>query len=319
MTSAYLMSGKCGVVVEEHYKEEGGKVESNEKDLPVREPAVAGAFYDSGADKLRAEIERCFLSPLGPSRLPEVNQDGPRRLVGLVSPHAGLVYSGPTAAHGYARVAEDGLPDVAVLIGVNHRGYGAPVAVGTTPAWRTPLGDAEVDVETGRRIAELSGCAEVDESAHRLEHSLEVQVPFLQYIGEGRIRIVPVLLGIPVWDESALSVASDLGTAVAKAVEGQNALVIASTDFSHYESRQSAGRKDSEAIRRITELDERALVETVRALDISMCGVVPTAAAITACKQLGAVSARLLAYGDSGDVTWDTSQVVGYAAVELSR
>lgn len=285
----------------------------------VRFPAVAGMFYEGDPDELLAEVERCFLSPYGPGQLPRANPEGDRRIAGLVSPHAGLIYSGPTAAHAYFRLAEDGLPDVAVLLGVNHRGYGAPVAVSALPVWRTPLGDAEIDLGVCERIASLSRRAEADELAHRQEHSLEVQVPFLQYIGGNRIRIAPVLVGVPVWDGDALSVAQDLGEAVAKAVEGRNAVIIASTDMSHYESRQSAGRKDSQAIRQILDLNERGLLETVREMEISMCGVVPTAAALSACKHLGAGSARQLAYSTSGDITGDHAQVVGYAAIELDR
>lgn len=285
--------------------------------IPARDPAVAGMFYESGADELRAEIERCFLSPLGPGRLPEARSDGPRRVTGLVSPHAGLIYSGPTAAHGYLRLAEDGLPDLAVLLGVNHRGYGAPVAVGTAPTWRGPLGDAIVDTEVARQIASLSRYAEEDDTAHRMEHSIEVQVPFLQYAGGGHIRIVPVLIGVSVHDRDAQAVAEDVGAAVAEAVAGRRAVVIASTDFSHYESRQSAAHKDSEAIRHILALDESGLLDTVRRLDISMCGVLPTAATLVACKKLGAKSARELAYSTSGDITGDNAQVVGYAAIEI--
>ncbi len=292
---------------------------SRDDSLPIREPAVAGMFYEAGADELRAEVEACFLSPLGPGRLPTANPGGPRRIAGLVSPHAGLIYSGPTAAHAYYRLAEDGLPEVAILLGVNHRGYGAPVAVDVRPAWRTPLGDAEIDVDLARSIVSLCEYAEEDELAHRMEHSLEVQVPFLQYVGRGHIRIAPVLMGIPVWDGAALTIARNLGAAVAEAVAGRDAVIIASTDFSHYESRESAERKDSQAIRDILRLDERALIETVRAQEISMCGVAPTAAALAACKRLGAKTARQLAYGTSGDVTGDYLQVVGYAAIELDR
>jgi hypothetical protein len=276
-------------------------------------------FYEASADELRAQVENCFLSPFGPGRLPTVEAERSRRIVGLISPHAGLVYSGPAAAHGYSRLAEDGLPEIAVLIGVNHRGYGAPVAVGDQAVWRTPLGNVEVDADIARRIVALCDFAEEDELAHRIEHSIEVQIPFLQYVGRGRIRIVPVLIGVSVRDTGALAVAQDIGSAVAQAVEGRDAVVIASTDFSHYESRQSAERKDSEAIRRILELDEKGLLDTVRDMDISMCGVVPTAAVLAACKHLGARSARQLAYNTSGDITGDDSQVVGYAAIELDR
>lgn len=285
----------------------------------VRQPAVAGMFYGGGADDLRAEIERSFLSPLGPGELPAAATQGPRQIVGLVSPHAGLMYSGPTAAHAYSRLAEDGIPEIAVLLGVNHRGYGAMVAVDTEQIWRTPLGDAEVDTDTARRVVSLSRYAEEDELAHRIEHSLEMQVPFLQYIGQGRIRIVPILIGVPVHDQSALLVARDIGLALSKALEGRDAVIIASTDFSHYESRQSAERKDSQAVGRILEMDEKGLLDTVRDVNISMCGVVPTAAVVAACKLLGAKSARQLAYSTSGDITGDYTQVVGYAAIELDK
>ena len=309
---------KPGAVMEESIEKER-RMFRDDGGRRVRQPAVAGMFYGADTDELRAEIERCFLSPYGPGRLPMPNPEGPRRIVGLVSPHAGLTYSGPTAAHGYYRLAEDGLPEVAVLIGVNHRGYGAPVAVDTQPVWRTPLGDTEIDLDTARKIASLSRYAEEDELAHRLEHSLEVQVPFLQYTGGGRIRMVPVLMGVPVWDKNALSVAEDVGESVAQAVAGRNAVVIASTDMSHYESRESAERKDSQAIRHILDLDEGGLLETVRDLDISMCGVVPVAAALAACRHLGVKSAAQLAYSTSGDITGDYSQVVGYTAIELDR
>ena len=285
----------------------------------VRKPAVAGMFYEADADDLRAEIERCFLSPFGPGRLPESSLSGARDIVGLVSPHAGLIYSGPTAAHGYLRLAEDGQPELAVLLGVNHRGYGDPVSVGITPAWRTPLGDVEVDAEAAKRIAALSGYASENELAHRIEHSLEVQVPFLQYLYGAKIRIVPVVMSLSVREPVALHAARDIGAAATEAVAGRNAVVIASTDFSHYESRESAEARDSLAIGHILEMDEEGLLRTVREMDISMCGAAPTAAGIAACRLMGAQTAVKLAYGTSGDISGDYSQVVGYASIEFRR
>lgn len=288
-------------------------------EAPVRKPAVAGMFYEADADDLRAEIERCFLSPFGPGRLPEVDHSGKREIVGLVSPHAGLIYSGPTAAHGYYRLAEDGPPELAVLLGVNHRGYGDPVSVGVTAFWRTPLGDIEVDTGTARRIAALSGYAGENELAHRVEHSLEVQVPFLQYLFGAKLRIVPIVMSVSVREPVTLNVVRDIGAAVAEAVAGRNAVVIASTDFSHYESRESAESKDSRAIGHIQAMDEEGLLRTVREMDISMCGAAPTAAGMVACKRMGAQTAVRLAYGTSGDISGDYSQVVGYASVEFRK
>ncbi len=287
---------------------------------PVREPAVAGMFYKADAGSLRAEVEACFLGPGGPGGLPHVSAQRTGRVVGLVSPHAGLVYSGATAAHGYGRLADDGIPKVAVLLGPNHRGYSATVGVGTHRAWRTPLGELEVDAAVARRLVSSCAFAEEELSAHVLEHSLEVQLPFLQYVsGESQPRIVPVLVGVSAWESDAQVVVEELGKAVADAVAEEDAVVIASTDFTHYENQESAQHKDSEAIRRIIELDEVGLLDVVRRLDISMCGVMATAACITACKYLGAKSARQLAYRTSGDVTGDYAQVVGYAAIEFNR
>ena len=287
--------------------------------MSIRDPAVSGMFYR--ASGLREEIESCFLASGGPGRLPDVNPAGPRRIVGLVSPHAGLMYAGMVAAHAYLRLAEDGLPQVAVIIGPNHRARVPAVALSDDSAWRTPLGETVVDVEIARRIAAAYPSAEFNNSAHASEHSLEVQLPFLQYIGNraggDSIRIVPILIG------AALGMASqfarEFGTAVADALQGEDAVIIASTDFTHYESSQSASAKDSRAISCIESLDEAGLIRTVRECGITMCGALPTAVMIAAAKGMGATSARKLAYRDSGDVTGDHDEVVGYGAVEVLR
>lgn len=292
--------------------------------MSIREPAVAGMFYrDFG---LQEELEHCFLGPGGPGQLPVVNAQGPRRIVGLVSPHAGLMYSGSVAAHAYYELALDGLPDVAVIIGPNHRSYLPPVALADDAEWRTPLGVAALDTEIIHRIAEYSPFAAINSSAHALEHSLEVQLPFLQYIGSlaggHNIRIVPILIGAAVKMSAVDGVADfvrGFGDAIARALDGRNAVIIASTDFTHYESTESAGMKDSRAISQILSLDEEALMRTVDEYDISMCGVLPTAITIAACKHMGATSARKLAYRTSGDVTGDNEQVVGYGALAITR
>ena len=287
--------------------------------MATRQPAVAGMFYR--ASGLREEIESCFLAHGGPDRLPDVNPAGPRRIVGLVSPHAGLMYSGMVAAHAYLRMAEDGLPLVAVIIGPNHRAHLPAVALSDDSAWRTPLGETVVDVEIARRIAAAYPSAEFDNSAHASEHSLEVQVPFLQYIGNraggNSIRIAPILIGAALG--TALQFAREFGAAVADALQGEDAVIIASTDFTHYESSRSAVAKDSRAISCIEALDEEGLIRTVEEYCITMCGALPAAVMIAAAKEMGATSGRELAYRDSGDVTGDHDEVVGYGAVEVLR
>jgi hypothetical protein len=291
--------------------------------MAIREPAVAGMFYQAGADALREQIEACFLD--GPGSLPKVNPHGSRRIIGLVSPHAGFIYSGSIAAWGYHRLADDGLPDVAVIIGPNHRSYFPAAALSEDKAWRTPLGDVKADAGIAQKIASAYPAAEVHPGTHRAEHSLEVQLPFLQYLARGtkkNMRIVPVLIGVAARSASEkddAEVAGELGNAIADAIGDEKAIVIASTDFTHYESAESAAGKDSRAINRILALDEAGLLDIVRVLDISMCGDLSTAVAIAACKKLGATSAEQLAYANSGDVTGDYDEVVGYASLTIFR
>ncbi|MBC7129952.1 AmmeMemoRadiSam system protein B, partial [Candidatus Bathyarchaeota archaeon] len=160
--------------------------------MKVRHPYVAGAFYEASPQLLRKQIEQCFLHKLGPKATPQVADNGPRRIIGLISPHAGYMYSGPVAAHAYYSLAMDGRIDLAVILGPNHSGYGSALAIMREGVWRTPLGDVEVDREVADEIVKLSNIVDVDEVAHRYEHSIEVQIPFLQYIYDSAFRIVPV-------------------------------------------------------------------------------------------------------------------------------
>ncbi|MEM2988154.1 MAG: AmmeMemoRadiSam system protein B, partial [Candidatus Bathyarchaeia archaeon] len=147
----------------------------------IRLPSQAGAFYAGKAESLKRQIEESFLHELGAGTIPKV-VEGPRRVVGLVCPHAGYMYSGPVAAHAYYNLASDGRPDTVVLFGPNHALYGSALAVMNEGLWRTPLGDVEVDGETANKIVREARIVDVDDSAHRYEHSIEVQLPFLQYL-----------------------------------------------------------------------------------------------------------------------------------------
>ena len=283
-----------------------------------RKPAVAGQFYDGTKAGLIGTIERCFLGDLGPGRLPDARERRLGRVLGMVCPHAGYVYSGSAAAWAYDAMASDGIPETAVLLGPNHYGLGAAAAMSPDESWETPLGTLNVDVELARSIQNLSEYTKFSASGHSREHSIEVQLPFLQYIGADSTKIVPICIA-HLTKSDALALAEDLGSAIATAISGRSAVVIASTDMTHYESKSSAAEKDAEVIRGILALDPVGLIELVYARDITMCGVIGTAVMLTACAALGATSARKLTYYTSGDVTGDTDQVVGYGALTVEK
>ncbi|MEM2104855.1 MAG: AmmeMemoRadiSam system protein B [Candidatus Bathyarchaeia archaeon] len=276
----------------------------------IRRPTQAGAFYEGNAESLKKQIRECFLSELGPGKVPQVKADGPRKIVGLICPHAGYMFSGSVAAHAYYELALDGKPDIAVIFGPNHTGYGSPLAVMTEGVWRTPLGDLEVDIETASQIVREARIVDVDESAHKYEHSIEVQLPFLQFLYDSSIRIVPICFLM-----QDLTSASEVGEAVAKVLAGKNAVIIASSDMTHYEPHEIAKEKDLAALKAVEEMNAEKFYSTVEARRISACGYGPIMALITAAKRLGAKEAKLLCYKSSGDVIGDYSSVVGYAAV----
>jgi AmmeMemoRadiSam system protein B len=276
----------------------------------VRRPTQAGAFYEGNAESLKKQIEECFISKLGPGKVPEVKKDGPRRIVGLVCPHAGYMFSGPVAAHAYYELALDGKPDVVVIFGPNHTGYGSPLSVMNEGVWRTPFGDVEVDGEVANQIVHEARIVDVDESAHKYEHSIEVQLPFLQFLYGLNFKIVPICFLM-----QDLTSASEVGEAVAKVLAGKNGVVIASSDMTHYEPHEIAKEKDLAALKAVEGMDVAKFYSIIESRRISACGYGPIMALITAAKRLGAKEAKLLCYRSSGDVIGDYSSVVGYAAV----
>jgi len=282
--------------------------------LKIRRPTQAGTFYAGSQQSLRAQIEECFKHELGPGALPKVADKSLQKIVGLVSPHAGYMYSGPVAAHGYHRLARDGKPDVVVLFGPNHTGSGSALALMREGVWRTPLGDVEIDSASADLILRASNIIDADDSAHAFEHSIEVQLPFLQFLYGSAFKFVPVCFLM-----QDLQSSREVGSAVAKALAGKNAVVIASTDMTHYEPQKVAEKKDRAAFKAMLKLDEEGLYSTIEAHRMSMCGYGPTIAAITAAKALGAKKAELLCYKTSGDVVGDYSAVVGYASLVFTR
>ena len=282
--------------------------------MKLRRAQVAGSFYSGTKAALTSEIQECFTHRLGPGRLPILAKVGERRLVGLVCPHAGYTYSGPVAARSYFELASDGKPSAIVIIGPNHTGEGSGVSMMPEGVWETPLGKVEVDARVADAISGESGIIDLDERAHLYEHSIEVQLPFLQYVLQTTFEFVPICMMMQDQETS-----TEVGRAVGRALEGKDALVIASSDMTHYESAEAAKRKDRLAIDAILALDDARLQETVESHRITMCGHGPVASAIAASKILGAKGARLLGYSTSGDITGDHSSVVGYLSVAVHK
>jgi hypothetical protein len=270
----------------------------------MRRPVVAGRFYAGGETALRMQVEWCFRHKVGPGRLPHVAQKRKGDVRGLVVPHAGFMYSGPVAAHAYAALAEDGAPDLFVIIGPNHTGHGAGLAV-MSEDFDTPLGRIEVDREAAATIRR--GKVDEDPTAHAFEHSIEVQLPFVKYVAPNA-KFVPVCMMA-----QGYASAREAGRAIGEAITGRNAVVIASTDFSHYVPAEVAREKDALVIERIEALDAEGVGKAVQKNDISMCGCGPVMAMMEAVKPS---SANLLKYATSGDLA-RMDEVVGYAAMKL--
>ncbi len=280
----------------------------------IRRAVVAGMFYEGNAEALKAQVKSCFLHNFGPGKLPEVNANGPRKILGLICPHAGYIYSGAVAANAFFQLASDGKPDTVVILGPNHTGEGSGLAVMNEGAWRTPLGDVEIDGFVADDIVKETSVLDVDEVAHRHEHSIEVQLPFLQYLYGTGFKFVPICFLM-----QDLESAREIGRALTEALVGRNAVVVASSDFTHYESQQSVNRKDFAALKAVEALDEKQFYEVLEAQNVSACGYAPIAALLTYAKGLGAQKAEVLGHKTSGDTTGDTHSVVGYAAATIKK
>jgi AmmeMemoRadiSam system protein B len=277
--------------------------------MGVRKPVVSGMFYAGTARKLEEQIEWCYEHELGPGAMPQVNIEGSREIIALIVPHAGYIYSGPVASHAYKELADDGIFHTAVILGPNHSGYGAAVSLWAGNSWETPLGKVRIDEELARNLS--GGVIEADETAHIYEHSIEVQLPWLQYLYKD-IKIVPITM-----------LAQDIETAraVGKAISqvSNNIIIIASSDFTHYEPHSLAIDKDRSMMEAIVSLDEEQLYKQRELLSSTTCGYGPIASAIVAAKGMKAKRASLLKYATSGDATGDFSRVVGYGSIVIKR
>lgn len=276
----------------------------------IRPPAVAGSFYPAEAEELKKLLQECFvLSPLGPRGVKSLS---PSLLGGMV-PHAGYIYSGPCAAHFYSSLERD--IGCVILLGVNHRGRGLKAALSLADYWETPLGKVKVDRELGELLKNQIHFLKEDERPHLQEHSIEVQLPFLQSV-LSEFTFLPISLSCLSEEEC-----SQLGQAIAHLYETENAsekktVLIASSDLSHYLSPQETERLDRIALERVLALDPVGLLKTVEEEDISMCGVFPTTVFLFAAEALGAKQARLLNHCHSGDAV-PMREVVGYASVAV--
>ncbi len=270
---------------------------------------------------LREQIDACYEHELGPGAVPLVKK-GPRKILGLVSPHAGYVYSGPIAAHGFASLANDGKPETFIIIGPNHRGAGSGVSIMTTGKWLTPLGEVEIDGKLAKELWKASEIIDDDEVAHTYEHSLEVQVPFLQHLYGSDFKIVPICMMLQ--DEET---AREVGKAIAKVARARDVVIIASTDFTHVGSAYGqvpldgervdkfAKKQDEKVIGEILKLNPEGLLKSVVENDVTMCGYGPVSAMLFALD--GRMEkAELLKYASSYDVAPGDS-AVGYASIVI--
>jgi len=261
----------------------------------IRKPAVSGMFYDSDPARLRRMV-RGFI------------KDEPKtEALGVIVPHAGYIYSGAVAGVVYSRITPR---ETYILLGPNHTGLGPAASMMCRGEWETPLGAMKIDQRLASSLLGGSELLEEDTQAHLREHSIEVQLPFLQILGGG--TFIPItLMGIDY--QGCEKVASAIVEAV-KACD-RPVLIVASSDMTHFESRESAERKDRLALDRVEALDPEGFYETIRRYRISMCGYIPATIMLIAAKALGAARAAVVRYATSGDVTGDMDQVVGYAGV----
>jgi len=283
-------------------------------ELNLRRPAVAGSFYAGDSKSLNVQIENCFLHKIGPGEIPLVNPNRENNIIGLVSPHAGYMYSGPVAANGFYKIALDGKPDTIIILGPNHQGFGEDISIMAEGKWKTPLGELEIDADIAENILKNSKIIKNDKKAHQYEHSIEVQLPFIQYIFGKDIKFVPICM-----TRQDIDTDIEIAKSICSSVVDKSILIIASSDFTHYEPQEYAKNVDKQAINAIIEFNPKKLYDIIYQQRLTMCGPGPITTMLIACKTLGAKKAALLKYATSGDITGTYDQVVGYASLLVSK
>ena len=275
--------------------------------MEVRTPAVSGTFYPDDQKELKSLIHDCFTHTIGPGKTPPTDSD--QKIYGVICPHAGFVYSGPVACHSFYSISSS-TSKLAIITGPNHYGIGQSIASMVDASWKTPLGLMEVDSESALELRDILNILELDSFSHSKEHSIEVQVPMLQETFSHEMKILPVSL-INQEQETATKV----GSAIAKIAKKKDALLIGSSDFTHYEENEFAHRQDLALIDPILKLDVDEFYKILYERKVTACGFGAIASTMTACKELGATEGKLLKYATSGDVSGDKSSVVGYASI----
>ena len=274
--------------------------------MRIRPPAVAGMFYNLNPEMLRKQIKSCFEHKLGPKKIKE------EELISAIVPHAGYPYSGPVAAWSYSRMRKANY----IILGPNHTGIGSKFGVMKEGIWKTPLGSAKIEERVAKDLIDNCPLLEYDVLAHESEHSIEVQLPFLQYRFEDNFKFIPicVLNEFPSFDflEECKIVAETIANVIKK--QKEKWIIIASSDFSHYIPYESAYSIDNYVIDAILRLDEKDFFSRLQEKNASVCGFGPIAIAMIAAKELGAKKGKLLKYATSGDVTFDKGAVVGYCS-----
>ncbi len=263
----------------------------------LRHPVVAGMFYDADAHALRKHMEKLL-----------VQKEEKLNARAIIVPHAGYVYSGAVAGEVFSSVR---MPDTFIIMGPNHTGAGAPVSVMNKGVWRTPLGDARINSPLADEIINNSDFAEADTAAHLQEHSIEVQLPFIQALRKS-FTFVPITIGTD--DEKVLK---ETACAIREAMRDKDILLVSSTDLTHYEGAKDAEKKDNMALKKIEEVDPEGLADTVNKNSISMCGWMPTYAALYAARLLGAEKGKIIRYTNSGEASGDFGRVVGYGGAAV--
>jgi MEMO1 family protein len=269
------------------------------KDYSVRNPAVAGHFYSSDPIRLVEDIKTYTSKSLEK-----------KSALGIISPHAGFMYSGEVAGSVYSSIK---IPETIILIGPNHTGKGPSASIMTKGCWMSPFGSIEIDEKLAQILADSEPIFKKDTQAHIKEHSLETQLPFLQFFRKN-IKIVPICLKRIGFDQC-----TQIGQSIAGSIKeyGKEVLIVASSDMSHFESHDSAVKKDRLAIDNILGLDPKGLYATVQEKRITMCGISPAVCMLTACAQMGSNKANLIKYKTSGEVNGDMERVVGYAGITV--
>jgi len=275
--------------------------------MEVRTPAVSGTFYPNDEKELKSVIHDCFTHPIGPGKIPPTDSD--QKIYGVICPHAGFVYSGPVACHSFYSVSLS-TSKLAIITGPNHYGIGQSVASMTDASWKTPLGLMEVDSESALELRNGLDILEIDSFSHSKEHSIEVQIPMLQETFSHEMKILPVSL-----INQEQQIATKVGSAIAKIAQKKDALLIGSSDFTHYEENEFAHRQDLALIDPILKLDVDEFYKILKERHVTACGFGAIASTMIACKELGATEGKLLKYATSGDVSGDKSSVVGYASI----